>query len=95
MTHQHTPGPWIYDDVVGALSSIKCIFAEFDRVGEVKIADVFDSEANALLIVQAPVMYETLEGIEGIVHQKNPPEVRLTRIISLVKAVLAKVEGGE
>jgi len=88
---RHTPGPWGFIGTKGFGYAVHHSGTE----GHV-IADIISIEANARLIAQSPEMYRRLTEAAQFLNGEYPNSKENRDYLKIsIKAVLAKVEGGE
>ena len=82
--NKHTPGPWTDSpDAVPDYHTQLTVYAEIS--GE-RVATVFQTEANARLIAQAPAMYALLKEAYGYLVTMQP------QLASEIDGVLSSVD---
>ena len=94
---KHTPGPWLFDEESGAITTHKRIAKGIARIVTVRLgwAEPFESEqiANARLIAAAPELLEALQLCRQHMyeHASDTPDNAFEKMC----AVIAKATKGK
>lgn len=86
----HTPGPWLFDEESGAITTHKRIAKGITRITTVRLgwAEPFESEqiANARLIAAAPDLLEALQLCRWHMyeHASNTPDNAFEKLCAAI-----------
>jgi hypothetical protein len=89
MSAQHTPGPWVAENITGTCWQID---AESDAVATTQFCYARETAANARLMAAAPDLLAALKEILPW-HDSHPAEATNNPLINRCRAAIAKAEG--
>lgn len=91
-----TPGPWTYD---GGFTVFSGALPVCDLVSETEMINgemhILPNKENAALIEAAPVMYQALKHVAGILREKECPYVARQGVALLIDSLLKDVSMSE